>query len=152
MAMRNIIRLGVCVLWMLLTLPTPAFATDLYYSLMSPNFGGSNGIALQMAQQEKSLRTSHAAAMAAAAKAAAIGSASGAVGGANSAFINSIISQLNGLIAYKIASTIANAPPGHAGTIQSDGATITYVNQDGQLSVTLTTPTGSTTLSVPTGG
>jgi hypothetical protein len=129
----------------------PAGATDLYGSLMSPNFGGTNGIALQMAQQAKGLQASQASAKAAAITAAA--KATNAASGAtvNQDFINSIVSQLTGLVAYKIAYSIANSTPGQAGTIQSNGATITYINQDGQLNLTVTSATGTTTLSVPTG-
>lgn len=130
-----------------------AHATDLYYTLMSPNFGGTNGIALSMAQQAASLQKAHSAAVTAAANAAA-SNASGttAASAQNQAFINAIISQLTGLVAYRVASGIANAQPGQAGTVHSGDTTITYVNNSGELSVTLTSPSGTTTLAVPTGG
>ena len=131
----------------------PAQATDLYFNLMSPNFGGTNGIALSMAQQEASLQKAHAATIAAAATAAASSpSGTTAATAQNQAFINAIISQLTGLVAYRVATQIANAQPGQAGTIQSGDTTITYVNNTGELSVTLTSPAGTTTLAVPTGG
>ena len=38
------------------------------------------------------------------------------------------------------------------GTIQSGNVVITYVNSDGQLNVTISSPTGSTMLSIPVGG
>lgn len=131
-----------------------ACATDLYYNLMSPNFGGTNAVALSMAQQENSLKTAHAAAVAAAAaRAASVTSSTGTAANAqNQAFINAIISQLTGLVAYRVATGIANAPPGATGTVQSGDTTITYINNAGALSVTLTSPSGSTTLTVPTGG
>jgi hypothetical protein len=69
----------------------------------------------------------------------------------NQAFINAIISQLTGLVAYKVASGIANSANGQAGTVQSGDTTISYINTGGQLSVTMTSPSGSTTLAVPTG-
>ena len=122
----------------------PAQATDLYFNLMSPNFGGTNGIALSMAQQEASLQKAHAAASSPSGTTAATAQ--------NQAFINAIISQLTGLVAYRVATQIANAQPGQAGTIQSGDTTITYVNNTGELSVTLTSPAGTTTLAVPTGG
>jgi hypothetical protein len=133
----------------------PAGATDLSYTLMSPNFGGTNGVALQMAGQAKGLQAAQAQAQAqaaAAAEAAATASSTAAAGGtANLAFLNSIVSQLTGIVAYKIATEVANSTPGQAGTINANGSTITYINQDGQLAITVTSPAGSTTLSVPTG-
>ena len=133
-------------------IPRPAAATDLSYTMMSPNFGGSNGIALQMAEQAKSLQAAQAQAQAAAAAAAANSSAAAAVGGsANLAFLNSIVSQLTGIVAYKVATEIAGSTPGQSGTINANGSTITYVNQDGQLQITVTSTEGTTTLSVPSG-
>ncbi len=135
----------------------PVAASDLGYTLMSPNFGGNNAVALSMAGQQNNLKATYAATQAKAA-AAALALTTTAAGGANSAnsvsqaFINAIVSQLTGLVAYKIATGIANTAPGQSGTVQSGGTTITYVNSDGQLQVTLTSPTGSTTIAVPTGG
>jgi len=123
---------------------TPAAATDLHYVLMSPNFGGTNPVAFQMAQYNKALQAARAAAEAAAARTATPPDP-------NQAFVNAIISQLNGIVAQTIAQRIANAGAGQAGTIQSGAVTITYMNSDGQLSVTITTPTGSTTLTIPAG-
>ncbi|WP_082554781.1 MULTISPECIES: curli assembly protein CsgF [unclassified Caulobacter] len=124
---------------------TPALATDLRYAPMSPNFGGFNPVAFQMAQYKKSLEAAEAAAEAAAARSATPSDP-------NQAFINAIVSQLNGIVAQTIAQKIANAQPGQAGTVQSGSVTITYVNSDGQLSVTITSPTGTTTLVIPSGG
>lgn len=122
----------------------PAAATDLYYTPMSPNFGGSNAIAFQMAQFQNGLKAQRAAAQAAAAKALLPTDP-------NQQFVTAIISQLNGLVAQTIAQKIANSQQGQSGTIQSGGVTITYVNSDGQLNVTIVTPTGSTVLNVPSG-
>jgi len=121
--------------------------------MMSPNFGGTNGIALSMAQQEKGLKSTYAAAVTAAAASAkaTANSANTAAAAKNQAFVDAIVSQLNGLVAYRVATGIANSTPGSAGTVQSGDTTITYRNVAGQLSVTLTSPTGSTTLVVPTG-
>ncbi len=124
---------------------TPGLSTDLRYAPMSPNFGGFNPVAFQMAQYEKSLKAAQAAADAAAARAAIPGDP-------NQAFVNAIVSQLNGIVAQTIAQRIANAQNGQAGTIQSGSVTITYINSDGQLSVTITSPTGTTTLVIPAGG
>lgn len=122
----------------------PAQATDLLFAPMSPNFGGNSAIAFQMAQFQKGLRDAKAAADAAAAKAATPVDPS-------QQFANAIISQLNGLVAREIAQRIANSQPGQAGTIQSGNVTVTFVNADGQLNVIITTPTGTTSLSVPSG-
>ncbi|WP_296600608.1 curli assembly protein CsgF [Phenylobacterium sp.] len=122
----------------------PAAATDLHYALMSPNFGGTNPVAFQMAQYNKALQAARAAAEAAAARTATPPDP-------NQAFVNAIISQLNGIVAQTIAQRIANAGAGQAGTIQSGAVTITYMNSDGQLTVTITTPAGSTTLTIPAG-
>ena len=119
-----------------------AGATDLNYTLQSPSFGGANGVALQMAQFNQSLVTQQAQAKAAAAKASVAPDP-------NAGFVNAIISQLNGIVAQTIAQKIANSTNGQAGTIQSGSVTITYINSDGQLSVTITTPTGTTTLTIP---
>lgn len=110
---------------------------------MSPNFGGFNPVGFQMAQYEKALKAAEAAADAAAARPPA---------DPNQAFVNAIVSQLNGIVAQTIAQRIANAQNGQAGTIQSGSVTITYINSDGQLSVTITSPTGTTTLVIPAGG
>jgi hypothetical protein len=106
---------------------------------------GFNPVAFQMAQYKKSLEAAEAAAEAAAARA-------GTPSDPNQAFVNAIISQLNGIVAQTIAQRIANAQNGQAGTIQSGSVTITYINSDGQLSVTITSPTGTTTLVIPAGG
>ena len=69
----------------------------------------------------------------------------------NQQFATAIISQLNSLVARNIALRIADSNPGDAGTIVSGNVSITFINSDGQLNVVITTPTGSTNLSVPTG-
>ena len=122
----------------------PAGATDLLYTPMSPNFGGNNPIAFQMSQFQAGLKAQRDAAQAAAAKAAIPTDP-------NAQFVTAIVSQLNGLVAQTIAQKIANSQTGQSGTIQSGGTTITYVNSDGQLNVTIVTPTGSTTLNIPSG-
>lgn len=141
---------GFAVVCIITVVPVPALASDLGYALMSPNFGGGNGIALSMAQQQNSLKTAHAVALASAAAAAA--SKVNSINNVNQSFINAIVSQLTGLVAYKIATGIANTGPGKSGTVQSGDTTISYVNSDGQLNVTLTSPSGSTKIAVPTGG
>ena len=123
---------------------TPSAATDLHYVLMSPNFGGTDASAVQMAQYDQTLKAARAAAAAAAAKNATPTDPS-------QAFVNAILSQLNGIVAQTIAQKIANSSNGQAGTIRSGSVTVTYVNADGQLTVTITTPSGSTTLTIPSG-
>jgi len=125
--------------------PGPAQSTDLHYVIQSPSFGGVNPTAFQMAQYERSLEASRIAAAAAAAKA-------GSPTDPNAAFVNAIISQLNGLVAQSIAQKIANSTNGQSGFLQSGSVSITYMNLDGQLTITITSPSGSTTLTVPTGG
>lgn len=124
-----------------------ASATDLLYSLQSPSFGGTNSAAMTSAQFDQSLKAQKAANLAAAAAAAKITTTD-----PNAAFVSAITSQLTGLVAESIAQKIANSQDGQAGTIQSGGVTITYVNSDGQLNVTITTPTGSSNLSIPVAG
>lgn len=124
--------------------PPAAGATDLLYSLQSPNFGGDNAAALNAAQMTAGLQAQHAAALAAAAKPPVVVDP-------NAAFVSAITSQLNGLVAQSVAQKIANSQPGQAGTIQSGSVTITYMNSDGQLNVTITSPTGSTNLQIPVG-
>lgn len=141
---RQVWRAGATALGLSLA-ATPGLATDLRYAPMSPNFGGFNPVGFQMAQYEKSLKAAKEAAEAAAQRA-------GTPNDPNQAFVNAIISQLNGIVAQTIASKIANAQNGQAGTIQSGSVTITYINSDGQLSVTITSPTGTTTLVIPAGG
>ena len=120
-----------------------AGATDLLYTLQSPSFGGTNGAALSDAQLQASLKAQHQAALAAAARPATTVDP-------NAAFISAITSQLTGLVAESIAQKIANSQNGQAGTIQSGDVVITYSNSDGELNVTITSPSGSTTLSIPT--
>lgn len=129
---------------MLALWPRPAAATDLHYNLLSPNFGGANAVAFQMAQYTQSLIAAKLAADAAAAKAATPTDP-------NQPFVNAIVSQLNGIVAQSVAQRIANSQNGQAGTIQSGSVTISYANSDGQLSVTIISPSGSTTLKVPAG-
>jgi hypothetical protein len=126
------------------SLSRPGFATDQLYVLQSPSFGGNNPAALQSAQFEKSLRDQRAAAVAAAAKVTATPDP-------NQQFANAIISQLNSLVARDVALKISNSQNGDAGTIQSGNVSVTYVNADGQLNIVINTPTGSTSLSLPTG-
>jgi len=141
---------GVAAVLLALTLaatPQAAGATDLSYTLMSPAFGGSDPAALQAAEYDKGLqqtRAANAAAAAAAAQAAAANTPT-------QQFANAIISQLNSLVARDVALQVANSQPGQAGTIQSGNVSVTYVNSDGQLNITISTPTGSTTLTLPTG-
>jgi hypothetical protein len=131
---------------MLLSMVGTASATDQFLVLRSPSFGGTNAAPFQYEQFDKTLRDQRAAA----AKAAA--SVSGATAtDQNQQFANAIISQLNSLVARDIALKIANSKPGDAGTIQSGDVSITFINADGQLNVVITTPSGSTNLSVPTG-
>jgi hypothetical protein len=122
----------------------PACATDLFYILQSPSFGGNNPAAFQSAQFEKSLRDQRAASAAAAAKVTAAPDP-------NQQFANAIISQLNSLVARDVALKISNSKDGDAGTIQSGNVSVTYVNSDGQLNIVINTPGGSTTLALPTG-
>jgi hypothetical protein len=131
--------------WIVLALSlSPAWATDLLYSLQSPSFGGANNAAETNAQTAAGLKAQQAA-NAAAAKATTTSDP-------NAAFVSAITSQLTGLVAESIAQKIANSTNGQAGTIQSGGVSITYVNSDGELNVTITTPTGTTNLQIPVSG
>ncbi len=138
-------RLGLMVALLALHNAAPAAATDLQYVLMSPNFGGSNASALQMAQTVQSLKAAQAAAQAAASRAATPTDPS-------QAFVNAIMSQLNGIVAISVAQKLVNTPSNQTSTIQSGNVTLVATNVDGQLTVTITSPTGSTTLTVPSGG
>jgi hypothetical protein len=125
-------------------LPSLARATDLLYVLQSPAFGGTNPAALQAAEYDKSLAAQRAASIAAAAAAATAANP-------NQQFANAIVSQLNSLVARDVALKIAGSSNGDAGTIQSGGDSVTYVNSDGQLNIVINTPTGSTTVNLPSG-
>ena len=135
---------------LLLSTAGTASATDQFVVLRSPSFGGTNATPFQYEQFEKTLRDQRDATAKAAASASAAGSAAAAAD-QNQQFANAIISQLNSLVARDIALKIANSKAGDAGTIQSGSVSITFINADGQLNVVITTPTGSTNLSVPTG-
>ena len=127
----------------------PVFATDLAYKLLSPSFGGTDPAPYAYAQYEFNQKQAQAATAAAAAKAVVAASSSTAASSPSQQFANSIVSQLQSLVARNVALQIANAQPGQAGSIQSDGASITYVNSDGQLTVNITTSAGTTSFSVP---
>jgi hypothetical protein len=129
--------------------PRPVFATDLGYKLLSPSFGGTDSTPFAYAQYEFNQKQAQAATAAAAAKALAAASVSAAASSPSQQFANSIVSQLQSLVARNVALQIANAQPGQAGSIQSDGASITFVNSDGQLTVNITTSAGTTSFSVP---
>jgi hypothetical protein len=132
---------------------SPGFATDLGYKLMSPSFGGTDTAPYTYAQYEftqKQAASAAAAAVVTAAKAAAAASeAAAAESSPAQQFADSIVSQLQSLVARNVALQIANAQPGQAGSIQSNGTSITYVNSDGQLTVNITTSAGTTSFSVP---
>jgi len=125
-------------------MPPACFATDMFYQLRSPTFGGNDPAAFQSAQYEKSLRDQRDATAAAAARAVA-------APGPSQQFANAIISQLNSLVARDVALKISNSKDGDAGTIQSGDVSVTFVNADGQLNIVINTSTGSTSLSLPTG-
>lgn len=131
----------------------PGFATDLEYRLLSPSFGGTDAAPYAYAvygftQKQAASAAAAAAIVTARATAAAASSATAAASPAQQ-FANSIVSQLQSLVARNVALQIANATPGQAGSIQSGGATITYVNADGQLTVDITTAAGTTSFSGP---
>jgi len=131
----------------------PGCATDVGYKLMSPSFGGTDTAPLTYAQYEFSQKqaASQAAAAAVATARAAAAATSSAAAAASPAqqFADSIVSQLESLVARNVALQIANAQPGQAGSIQTGGASITYVNSDGQLTVDVTTAAGTTSFTVP---
>jgi hypothetical protein len=127
----------------------PGFATDLGYRLLSPSFGGTDTAPYAYAQYEFNQKQAQSAAAAAAIAKAAAASVSTAAASPSQQFANSIVSQLQSLVARNVALQIANAQPGQAGSIQSDGASITFVNSDGQLTVNITTAAGTTSFSVP---
>jgi len=123
------------------------------YTLRSPNFGGTDGSALQYERLQNTQKSTTRAAQAAAAR-AAISAAAGGGSTTNTqaqAFADAIVAQLNAMVSRQIALKIAGSVPGDAGTITANGVTLTYVNVDGQLSVTITTPNGVSTISLPTG-
>ena len=131
----------------------PAFATDVSYSLRSPNFGGTNSAPLQYEQLQNTQKATTRAAQAQAAR-AAISAAAGGGSTTNTqaqAFADAIVAQLNAMVSRQIALKIAGSVPGDAGTITANGVSLTYINVDGQLSVTITTPNGVSTISLPTG-
>ena len=145
-----------CALWLLglevlaVAVPRQVCATDIGYRLLSPSFGGTDTAPLTYAQYEFNQKQAASAAAVAAAKAATAAAASAAAAASPAQqFADSIVSQLQSLVARNVALQIANATPGQAGSIQSDGTNITYVNSDGQLTVTITTSAGTTTFSVP---
>ncbi len=123
-----------------------ALATDQLYIMQSPNFGGVNASSLSAAQTAVSMVKQQEAAAA-----AATAAASAAANSPSQQFANSIISQLDAMVARNIAAQIAGALPGQGGTIQSGSTSISYTNVDGTLNVSITTPTGTTTLAMPSG-
>jgi hypothetical protein len=132
---------------MLLAASHGANASDLRYTLQSPAFGGFNRGLLEYEQLEKGLRQQRAAEAERRAREAA-----GRTGvDVNQQFVNAIVAQLTSLVARDIATRIASTGDGDAGTISSGDTNITFVNSDGQLSVVITTPTGTTNITVPSG-
>ena len=109
------------------------------------------GADLRRRQQATSSTAATKAANAAAAKAAAAAAATAAANsGPNAQFVSAITSQLTGLVAESIAQKIANTTSGGGGTIQSGSTSITYTNVDGELTVDIVSPSGATTLTIPT--
>jgi hypothetical protein len=132
----------------LMVLAHPAAATDLRYSLQSQAFGGFTPGLFAYEQQRQSLRAQRRAEQERAAREAA-----GTTGpNVNQQFANAIIAQLTSIVARDIAQRIATSATGDAGTIQSGDVAVTFVNSDGQLSLVITTPGGTTNVTLPTGG
>jgi hypothetical protein len=127
-----------------------ASATDLLSSLQAPIFGGGNNAAFTNAQFAVGLQATKAANAAAAKAAAAAAATAAANSGPNAQFVSAITSQLTGLVAESIAQKIANTTSGGGGTIQSGSTSITYTNVDGELTVDIVSPSGATTLTIPT--
>jgi hypothetical protein len=129
-------------------LAQPVAATELRYSLQSQAFGGLFPGLLAYEQQRQSLRSQRRAEQERAEREAA-----GLAGpNVNQQFVDAIIAQLTSIVARDIAQTIATSAPGDAGTIQSGDVAVTYVNSDGQLTLVITTPSGTTNVTLPTGG
>lgn len=133
---------------LVLALAGTAAATDQFVVLRSPSFGGTNTVPFQYEQFQKTLRDQRDAAKKAA---AAVTTSGTGASDPSQQFANAIISQLNSLVARDIALRIAGSKPGDAGTIASGNVSITFINSDGQLNIVITTPTGTTNLSLPTG-
>ncbi len=134
---------------LLAALVHPALATDLSYRLLSPSFGGTDAQPYTYAQYEYAQKQAAKTAKAQAIAQAQAALNSSAASSPSQGFANSIIAQLTSLVARNVALQIANATPGQAGTIAANGASITYVNADGQLNVSITTDAGTTSFSVP---
>ncbi|HQT59747.1 MULTISPECIES: curli assembly protein CsgF [unclassified Acidiphilium] len=135
---------------LLISICSPAAQATLEtYNLQSPAFGGTNAYSAGLAQQTYSSKESKIQAQISALKAAQSAAAQAAASSPSAQFTNSILSQLNGLVAYNIASKIANATPGSTGAFQSGNNTVSYVNSGGVTTVTITSPNGTTTLALP---
>ena len=126
---------------------SPSFGSVLTYTFNSPNFGGNNSYAMTMAQQERGLKAAIDAKQAA--KDAAAAAEIKAAAAQSSALSNSIMSQLNGLVAYKIANQIVSSSSGDSNSFQSGDNTVSYINTSGVLSIVITSPSGTTTLTLP---
>ena len=125
----------------------PGFSEVLTFSFKSPNFGGVNSTAMSMAQQERGLKAAIIANEAT--KLAAIQAELDAADAKENALVNSILSQLNGLVAYKIANEIVSSTNGQADSFQQGNNTISFINSSGVLSITINSPSGTTSITVP---
>lgn len=147
----KVLGMGAVVLPALIA-PSVSWATDLQANLTMPSFGGSNTAALSMEQlQNSQIAATNAAKAQAIANAEAAVNPSAATNAASQAFANAIMSQLDSIVSEKIALQITNSSPGTGGTITANGVTLTYVNSDGQLTIDVTTPSGSSVISLPCG-
>lgn len=126
-----------------------AVAAELSYNLQSPLIGGNN-MALQSAENSRFNTIQQAKARAKAEQDAVINAEKQAAENTPSArFMTTLQSQIFFNASQRIAASIAGLASGASGSFQTGDNIVSYTNNGSSTSVTITTPTGTSVMSIP---
>ncbi len=142
--------LGCAALFSFFMLPPAAVAAELSYRLQSPLVGGVNST-LQAAENSRVSLTNQARAKVINDELRVIQQAAQAAANTPEArFLASIQSQIFFAISQKIATQITSLPEGQSGTFQTGDNVVHYTRDGAVLTVTITTPAGTSVMKLPT--
>lgn len=134
----------------ILATPLTAKAAELRYYIQSPLIGGNNS-ALQAAENARANAEKQAREKASAAELQRIRDLEQAAAATPEArFLSSLQSQIYFAISQKIATSITGLAEGASGSFQTGDNVVSYTNSGGQLTVTVTTPSGTSVMVLPT--
>lgn len=126
-----------------------SLAAELSYTLQSPLVGGTNPYLMQAENQRvQAVRQAEATAKAEA-KSAQADARRLAENTPAARFARALESQLYYSVANRLSQDLATLPDGGTGSFRTGDTTIEYRNSNGTLYITITTPTGTSTLELP---